>query len=87
MKLKILFLKEIFEMKLEENNNKTENEKIMKVYFSFCSLFFFLQMSITNMKQMSGSLSQKSLSNSSLGRDDQTLYCLCQSNDCSTFMM
>ncbi|CAF1145425.1 unnamed protein product [Adineta steineri] len=44
-------------------------------------------MSSTNFKHHpSGSFSQKSLSSSSLG-DGQTLYCLCRSSDCSTFMI
>ncbi|CAF2377174.1 unnamed protein product [Rotaria sp. Silwood2] len=43
-------------------------------------------MSTINSKHSSGSFSQKSLSNSSLG-DGQVLYCLCRSSDCSVFMI
>ncbi|CAF3616896.1 unnamed protein product, partial [Rotaria sp. Silwood2] len=39
-------------------------------------------MSTINSKHSSGSFSQKSLSNSSLG-DGQVLYCLCRSSACS----
>ena len=49
-------------------------------------MFFVFQMTMTNLNHPSGSVSRGSLSNSS-SADGQTLYCLCQSNDCSTFMM